>query len=211
MIPKKIKILSSLLVLAGVLPLTGCAALQSDIPPPSIYRIEAKPQQNPIMLDLSDTTIMVVTEPDMPAGLSGKDMILHYDNGRRQDRYAAALWADDLSDLIQRFVTNQARATFPNLVVDNPRSGLASRYKLNIDVLDFQPVYAEQASGIPTLVTRIRFTLTGGEDRALLSDIVLERETKASENNLSVITAGLESQLQDIVTEGLERMAPTIK
>lgn len=163
MIYQKLKAIPFLFALAVILPLSGCSTvLQSDTPPASIYRIEAKYGQEPIMLDLQSTTVMIVTEPNMPAGLSGKDMILHYDDGRRQDRYAGALWADDLSSLIQQFVTNQARRTFPNLVLDTPRSGLSAQYKLNVDVLDFQPVYTEQASGIPSLITRMRFTLTGG-------------------------------------------------
>lgn len=45
----------------------------------------------------------------------------------------------------------------------------------------------------------------------MLSDIVLERKASATGNNLSLITAGLESQLQEIVSEALEIMAPTIK
>jgi ABC-type uncharacterized transport system auxiliary subunit len=208
---QKLKAIPLLFALAMILPLSACTTLTSDSPPPSIYRIEARSLQEPIMLDLRGTTVMIVPEPALPAGLSSKDMILHYNKGRRQDRYAGALWAADLSDLIQQFVTNQARHTFPNLILDNPRSGLAAQYKLNIDVLDFQPVYAGEPSGIPSLVTRMRFTLTGGEKNTLLSDIVLERQTRAADNNLSVITAGLESQLEEIVSEALEMMAPNIK
>ncbi|MBU0801512.1 MAG: PqiC family protein [Alphaproteobacteria bacterium] len=208
---QKFKAMRLLFVAALMFPLSSCITLRSDVPPPSVYRIEAPLAQDPIMLDLKRTTVMIVTEPSMPAGFSGKDITLHYDGGRRQDRYAGALWADDLSGLIQQFITNQARYTFPNLVLDNSRAGLNEQYKLYIDVLDFQPVYSGEASGVPILLTRLRFTLTGGEENSLLSDIVLERKMNAADNNLSVITAGLESQLADIVSEALEKIAFNIK
>ena len=137
----------------------------------------------------------------MPAGFSNNDIILHFDNGRRQDYYADALWASDLSDMIQQFIINDSRQAFPQLVVDSTRSGLSSDYKLAIDVLDFQPVYEADPSGQPMLKTRMRFVLSGGKQGSLLADIVLERKELATQNNLTEIASGLESQLDSILDE----------
>jgi ABC-type uncharacterized transport system auxiliary subunit len=195
----------------ALLTLSGCVTLKSDTPPPAIYRIEPSAISAPIELDVPAPTILLVNEPIMPAGFVGSDMTLHFDGGRRQDRYAGALWADELSDMIRQLAVAQGRATYPDLVLDTAQFGLSPDYTLNIDVLDFQPVYEGEPSGVPLLKTRARFALMNAKTGALLADMILERINLAESNNLTSITSGLESQLQDILAEAYESIAPQIR
>lgn len=205
------KIFSYGLCALVMLPLSGCLTLRSDSPPPAIFRLEAAPVTQPIRINAPAPTILMVNEPAMPSGFKGSDMVLHFDQGRRADRYAGALWSDDLSSLIREFIVAQGRSTFPELVLDTAQFGLAPDYTLNVDVLDFQPVYAGAPEGIPTLHTKIRFALMDSRSNALLADFILERHAPASVSSLSAITDGLESQMASILDEAFVTIAPQIK
>lgn len=195
----------------AILPLSGCMTLQSGAPPAAIYRLEASAVAEPIRIKAPAPTVLMVSEPAMPSGFKGSDMVLHFDSGRRADHYAGAFWSDDLSTLIREFIMAQGRSTFPDLVLDSAQFGLAPDYALNVDVLDFQPVYSGAPDDIPVLRTKLRFALMDSRSNVLLADLILERSAQAPANNLSVITDGLESQLASILDEAFIAIAPQIK
>lgn len=200
-----------MLALCAMPLLSGCITLRSDTPPPAIYRLDAQGNHTLIALNVPAPTILMINEPSLPAGFTGENMVLHFDGGRRQDHYAGAFWSDDIADLLREYIVAHGRATFPDLVLDTAQFGLAPDYSLNINILDFQPVYDGAPNGIPELRTHMRFALMDSKTNSLLTDLILERSAPASANNLSVITSELESQLQDILSEAFTLMAPQIK
>src|SRR5688572_15826868 len=98
----------TLLGLAGLATLTaGCAAMTSDAPPPAIYRLAPQDIAVPVFQARGQTQapfVLALAEPRLPPGFSGKNIVLHFDGGRRQDYYAGAEWADSLDDLIREFI-----------------------------------------------------------------------------------------------------------
>lgn len=191
-----------------IISLSGCGGvsslLQSNEVPSSLYRLNSKPPQ--VIYDTKGikTNVLTIAKPDMPAGFIGKKITLYFDNGRRQEYYAGAEWADHLEDIVQEFIVKIASESYPQIIVDKEdKSELSPHYTLHVSVLDLQPEYDQTAQGLPQLHTQLHFRLLDNVRSVIVSDFVLNRQQKVEENTLGIITSGLESQLQSVLEEGL--------
>lgn len=195
--------------LTGVLSLTACSSLlQSTEPPPAIYvlhpRTESRSQN-------SYSGVMQVMPPDVPGGFDTDRIALYWDNGRRLDYYSGAKWPERLDSVLQDFIIRSARATYPGMTVASPEMDLPSRYRLAVKILEFQPVYAGQPSGIPTLHGALEFTLVSLPGEKPVADFTIGDSKPAASDNLSGITAGMESLMQSLLSQGFERLGPLIQ
>ncbi len=194
---------------ACALLLNGCSSLlQSTEPPPAIYvlhpQTESKSQN-------SYSGVMQVMPPDVPGGFDTDRIALYWNNGRRLDYYSGAKWPERLDSLLQDFIVRSARTAYPGMTVASPDMDLPSRYRLAVKVLEFQPVYAGQPSGIPTLHGALEFTLVSLPGEKPVADFTIGDSKPAASDDLAAITAGMESLMQSLLTQGFEHLGPLIR
>lgn len=194
--------------------LSGCAStfLKSDEAPVAIYSL--RPMDKVETLSAGSQSLSKVLEiqrPSLPPGFDTARIGMYLENGRRLDYYAAAKWPTALDETLQEFTAQNARKTFPNLIVINPGSGVDADYLLQIKVNDFQPVYASGAQNAPLLVASISFTLLALPEENIVTSFTVEQQVQAEANNLGVITAGLETLLQSVERKAFETIAQKIK
>ncbi|PZP56816.1 MAG: hypothetical protein DI586_02370 [Micavibrio aeruginosavorus] len=198
----------------GVLLLSGCAStfLQSNEAPVAIYSL--RPMNEVQTLDAGKQGVAKVLEvqrPALPPGFDTARIGMYLENGRRLDYYASAKWPTSLDETLQEFTAQNARKTFPGLIVITPGSGVDAQYLLQTKVNDFQPVYAMGPQAAPLLVASISFTLLSLPEENIVTSFTVEQQVQAQANNLGVITAGLETLLQSVERKAFETIAPKIK
>ncbi len=201
-------------VLLSVFLLGGCAStfLKSDEPPIAIYSL--RPANNVETLSAGDKSVSKVIEvqrPSLPPGFDTARIGMYLENGRRLDYYAGAKWPTALDETLQEFTSQNARKTFPNLIVVNPGTGVDANYLLQVKVNDFQPVYKAGPDGVPLLIASLSFTLLTLPEENIVTSFTIEQQAEAQANNLGAITAGLENLLQSVERKAFETIAGHIK
>lgn len=181
--------------------LAGCGNItKSKAPPISVYTLHAeKPQKR------ASSAAVIVQEPEMPAGFDTARIALHMSGGRRMDFYADAAWPDALNKVLQDFIIQSARFS-----AVTPDSGVNAPYALQVNVNDFQPVYADTAQGVAEVRVSLTFRLIDRSSEKLLRDFTLSEKTPASANTITAITGDLEMLLRKVTAAGLSRIAKEV-
>lgn len=189
---------------ASLLVLTGCQGLTSSKKPVSIYNLRYTASAPSAA---ASAGVLVVGEPALPSGMETDRIALYLDDGRRMDYYADVLWAESLEDVLQDVVVQAGRSALPNMVVDSPRLNIPGNYRLAVKVLDFAPVYQAGSEAAPYLKVAVNFTLVQLPEKRVLTDFTLESGQAASGNDLTAISGGLETLLQDILTKAFAKVS----
>ncbi len=192
------------IAVASVLALTACQGLTSTKKPVSIYnlRYTASTQSTS-----TAAGVLVVGEPALPSGMETDRIALYLDDGRRMDYYADVMWAESLEDVLQDVIVQAGRAALPNMVVDSPRLNIPGNYRLAVKVLDFAPVYNGASESAPYLKVAVNFTLVHLPEKNVVTDFTLESGQASTSNDLTAISGGLETLLQDILTKAFVKVS----
>jgi len=184
-------------LIAGLLPLSGCAgALKSNVPPPTVYALHADGAAGAAKAHASK--VLSVAEPDVPAGFDSNRIALYLDGGRRMDYYANATWADVLPKVMQDVLLQSGgkHAGFATVPTD---AGTMISHRLLVKVLDFEPVYTHDATTAPVLKVSLNFRLVSVTSDKIILDTTVPLEMTASANTQTAIVSGLEELLQKAV------------
>ncbi len=188
------------------LALTGCLALTSEKPPALTYRVNPLPETRQQQM-VGSSMVLAIREPVVPPGFETDRIALYMAGGRRFDYYADARWPTHLEDMLQETILRSAQAAWPDTVVTSAEAHTAATYRLETDVIDFEPVYGDGPDGIPLLRVKIRFTLLSTENE-VRADFTLGNETTTSANTLTAVTEGLEALLHGIIIQAFARLEP---
>ncbi len=190
--------------------MAGCLTLQSNEPPPATYVLHPRFTDNSQPSPQSISAVMEIPAPEVPSGFDTDRIALYWDKGRRLDYYSAAKWPAPLDQLMGDFLIRSASQNLPGATVISPDLSLPAQYRLAVKIMEFQPVYKGEASGIPDLYTSVRFSLVALPEEKILTDFVLSDYTVPSGDDLTAITSGLESALQNLTVKAFDRIAPLI-
>lgn len=180
--------------------LSGCGGLTSKATPPVTYSLRAHEENS----TAAASGIMLVPTPQMPAGFETEQIALFMDGGRRLDYYAGAKWPAALDDVIQDVIVQTGRHQLPDMIINTPDMNIPSDYKLGVKINDFAPVYQSGADGIPLLKISMTFTLLQLPEENVLAGFTLDNEQRASSNNISSVTTGLEDLLQTTLLQAYQ-------
>jgi ABC-type uncharacterized transport system auxiliary subunit len=202
------------LVLLAVLALTGCISLpgaNKKKTPPSIYTLHPLPpgiQQSSV--PPGAPVLVLVPKPELPVGFESERVTLLFEQGHRLDYYANAKWSGRLDDLLQDFIVQMIRHVLPGRVAATATATATARYKLAVKITDFQPVYQLAADSPPRLDVAMTVTLVALPDETVKAQFSLKKSAPSSANTMTVVTRELESLLQSLTEEALQKIAPSL-
>lgn len=195
-------------LLAATLLLSACGTeglLTSKEPQQTIYALRpgmpaaAAPSDVPAQ-------IIEIAHPILPPGMDRDRIALYLAGGRKIDYFAAARWSSTLDDVMQEFTRRTASSVLPYVIAVTPEENIDPHYRLQVKILDFQPVYDGDSSGTPMIEAIVEFTLVSLPTDTVITSFMLGKRGRATENRLDVITAGLEKMLQEIEHEAFVRI-----
>lgn len=190
-------------ILASALVLSGCSGLmKSSAPPPTLYPLHAAAQAP---RQAKAQRVVSVAEPQVPPGFDSDRIAIYLEQSRRMDFAAGAAWPAPLPKVLQDFIVHSAAAN-PRLMAVLPDSGLPAAYSLMVRVNDFEPVYGADAKAAPVLKASMTFSLVALDRNKIIANFTESRETPATANSLTAITAGLETLAQDMVSQAWQKM-----
>jgi len=156
-------------------------------------------------------TVVAVAKPELPSGFDTDRIALFIGTEKRLDFYAGAKWSARLDELLQDYVAATARAELPGRVFDTGDLGANTRYRLNVKVTEFQPVYPGAADKPPELRAALTVTVVALPGNAVRAQASAAKSAQASENRLSVVTTELDALLQATTREALQKAGPTLR
>lgn len=193
---------------AATLFLSACGTdslLTSKEPQQTIYALRPGTPAAAAPYDLP-AQIVEIAHPILPPGMDRDRIALYLDGGRKLDYFAAARWSSTLDDVVQEFTRRTASSVLPYVIAVTPEENIDPHYRLQVKILDFQPVYDADAAGTPMIEAIAEFTLIALPSDTVLTSFVLGKRGKANANRLDVVTAGLEKMLQEIEHEAFVRI-----
>lgn len=182
--------------------------LTSDEPRQTTYSLRGDMAAAPYT---GPSRIVEIAKPIMPSGFERSRIALYMDDGRKLDYYASANWPGPLDAVIEEFTHRALATTLPAIITVSPTQPVHSDYRLQLRVVDFQPVYAASHAVAPRLMTTIEFTLVSLPQQKILSSFTLRRDVAASSPRRDLIISELEAQLREIESEAFIRLAPHLK
>ncbi len=199
--------MKKLIVLALAFSLAGCSALKSAAPPPTTYALHATAAEaaEPSMA----RPVMLLPEPEVPAGFDTDRIALYMDGGRRMDFYAGAQWPDHLAKVLQG-VLLQTAAAETSFAAVSPDTPAKASYRLQVRALDFEPVYAAGPATSPDLKVTLNFRLLSLDTDKIIMDMTYPETATASANTQSAVVSGLEALLQQAVSKGYADVADAL-
>lgn len=195
-----------------MLSLSACSPssfLKSDEPRQTTYSLRSSPQETSSFS--GPAKIIQISKPILPSGFDGSRIALYMDEGRKLDYYAAAEWPGPLDSVIEEFTHSVLTATLPSIITINNTESVNADYRLQLNVIDFQPIYGTTPEAPPKLLTKIKFTLIMLPSEHIVNTFTLNRNDIASSSRRDVIISELQSQLQSVETEAFIKMAPSLK
>lgn len=194
--------------LVALLLLSGCGTsgmFTSKEPQQTIYALRTGAPAPAAPSDIP-AQIVEIAHPSLPPGMERDRIALYTDGGRKMDYFAAARWTAALEDVVQDFTRRMAGNTLPYVIAVTPDENVDPHYRLQVKILDFQPVYDGDAAGTPMVEAGAEFTLVSLPSDTIVTSFVLGKRGRASENRLDVIAAGLEKMLQEIERDAFIRI-----
>ena len=196
----------------SALALSACSPktfLKSDEPPQITYSLRSTGQNGSVFS--GPTKIVEIAKPILPPGFEQNRIVLFMDDGRKLDYYAGAVWPGPLDNVLEEFTKGALTATLPSIISVGRTESVAADYRLQLRVIDFQPIYGSNAEVPPRLLTRIEFTLVTLPSEHIVSNFILNRDGVASSARRDIIIGELQSQLQSMEGEAFARIAPHLK
>jgi len=174
-------------VMLSMLSLAGCGGslFRSHAPATTTYQLSVAPHAGgaPIEADLA------VLRPHVRGGLDNDRIAVLYPD-RRLDYFAAARWSAPLDEMLLDLTLQSFRGTAVLRNVDTDASAFASRYWLELDVVDFQAEYSDARSAAgeaPVVHVHLVGRIGGGGDRHLLGQVDAETRQRAANNRLTAV------------------------
>jgi ABC-type uncharacterized transport system auxiliary subunit len=190
-------------ILVMMLPflIAACGGLQSKQPPSELYVLHPLPSEGKGAVAAKAEKVMIVPEPLLPAGFKTDQIVLFMQDGRRLDYFANARWPADLDRVLQDFIIQSLRKSWPHTIVTTPDAALPAAWRLLVKVVDFQPVYANGPDSTPEIHIAMTFTLVAMPDGKIINDFTLARKTMAPANTMTAVTSQMESLLRSLLRE----------
>ena len=202
----------SMVACCAAMSLSACspsALLKSDEPRAITYSLRSTGGEASVFS--GPTKIVEISKPILPSGFDRNRIVLFMDDGRKLDYYAAAEWPAPLDSVIEEFTKSTLTATLPSMIAISATESVPSDYRLQLRVVDFEPIYGDSYEVPPKLLTKIEFTLIALPAERIVSNFILNRENVASSSRRDVIITELQSQLQSIENEAFGKLAPHLK
>ncbi len=208
MISKQHTLLLSLTALALLSACSPTRLLTSDEPRQTTYSLRGDMTASAYS---GPSRIVEIAKPILPSGFERSRIALYMDDGRKLDYYASANWPGPLDAVIEEFTHRALATTLPSIITVSPTQPVHSDYRLQLRVIDFQPVYGQSHEVAPKLMTAVEFTLISLPAQKILSSFTLRKEDVASSARRDIIISELEAQLRGIESEAFAKLAPHLK
>jgi cholesterol transport system auxiliary component len=197
--------MSPLLRMAGVgvaaITLSGCISLLPKSKPAHLYRfgqpLAAEALQAP------QGSVGVFRSASSFQRESAGDRLLTLSDGKAS-YVAETRWVAPAAILWDEAVLAAFDADHGPIRLISRGEPVAADYTLRLDVRNFEAVYERGPKAAPTVVVRVRGAITGGKDRALVSDKVFEKRVTASDNRVGAIVPAYDKAVAEILAEVVE-------
>lgn len=195
--------IKSLMIAALCCACAGCSPFKaSKEPPPVIYALHAAPVA--AVQPARKAHVVVIPEPQVPAGFDSPRIGVYLDGGRRFDYAAGAAWPSPLPAMLQQLLLESAQAQ-PGVLAVAPEAGINARHRLVVRVNECAPVYAGDAVAGPELRISLTFSLVPMRTEEPVASFTLAEKRQVG-NSLGDITAGMEEMLRAMTAEGWTRL-----
>jgi len=192
--------------------LAACGGLQSKQPPPALYVLHSETAAESGAPATGKTDkVMIVPEPQMPPGFKTDQIALLMQDGRRLDYFADARWSADLDRVLQDFIVQSLRTSWPHTIVATPDAGTPAAWRLLVKVIDFQPVYRGDPDSAPEIRVKMTFTLVTMPEGKIVKDFTIGKKSAATANTLTAVTSEMESLLRGLLREAAGKISPRRK
>lgn len=191
--------------------LVACLALSSCFSMPAskggdIYQIKPLAMAHKKTDSTKSAIVLAVTTPRVPAGYDRDRIALALDGGRRLDYYRGARWPAALPATLHNVFTQSLRNALPHLTIDSEEAlGARATHRLDIEVIDFTPVYTDIEKP-PLVQVTLRFVLTTLKDGKMATEVTLAAQQTVPQNRMGSVTAALESGLHLVLSNALPRL-----
>lgn len=182
---------------ACALMLTGCISLLPKTKPAQLYRFGQTPTATAAPTPAAGAVSVFRANGTFQNETAG-DRLLAITGGEAQ-YIAESRWVAPASVLFDQAVLAAFDAA-PGRVrlVSRGEAGRAD-YVLRLDVRNFETRYEDGADAAPTVVVRVRASLTRSRDRALAGEEILEARVPASGNRVGPIVAAYDRATGDVI------------
>ncbi|HLW22811.1 MAG TPA: ABC-type transport auxiliary lipoprotein family protein [Steroidobacteraceae bacterium] len=208
--------LIGLLSLAALAACTG-SIFRSSIVPPAVYELSApapSPAAGPAVAAApaaaanGPSVDLAVLKPRVHSGLDDDLVHVLYPD-HRLDHLAAARWSGPLDEMLQDLILEAFRSRSSALGVHADGSVFGAGYWLEVDVDDFQAVYAAR-DALPVIHVHAVVRLGASSDRRILGRFELDSRENAAANRVDAIVEAYNRALDDVLTELVNRTLAAI-
>jgi len=179
--------------------LSACVSLLPKAKPAQLYRFDGAPPAAAAPAESGPAFGVFKGRGTFDRAAAG-DRILTVD-GQQVAYIAEARWA---APAVVLFDQALARAFDDNVgparLVSRGQAG-RSQYVLQLDVRDFAAVYENGQKAAPTVLIRVRASLTRQGDRSLVGEQTFETKVRASDNRVSAIAAAFDKAVGDVMNK----------
>lgn len=181
----------SLLALLAALLLTGCISIGRDRPELTIYAPQVAITVDPAWPRLPLT--LAIAEPQSSTALDSPRIAVRPGPDRLQV-YAGVAWSDRAPALVQAALIDAFDQSGRFAAVTRPTGELASDLRLDLELRQFEAVYAEGAS-TPRVTLVLQATLVDARRGRVLATRALRVEEAAGSSKLASVIPGFEAAL----------------
>ncbi len=188
--------------------LTGCLSLGGDKTELAVYApvVAITPEASWPTLPLT----LAIAEPQASTALDSVRIAVRPEPGRLQV-YAGAIWSDRAPALVQAALVDAFDQAGRFKAITRTTGELATDLRLDLDLRQFEAVYAEEAD-TPAATVVVQATLVDARRGTVLATRLFRAERTTERAKLTAVVPGFEAALSEVATAMvpwvLEKAAP---
>lgn len=195
---RPLRLLSLTAVLGAALLASGCISLVPKSEPATLYRF-GQPLSE-AALDVPAGSIGVFRANGLFPREAAGDRILTFSNGRAA-YVAETRWVSPASALWDAAVAAAFDADPGPTRLITRGELLAAAYILRLDVRNFETRYEGGAKAAPTVVVRVRASLSGTGEQGMVGEKLFEKRVRAADNRVSAIVPAYDQAVAELLSE----------
>ena len=189
------------LTAAAAATLSGCVSLLPRSEPAHVYRFGQPLAAE--ALKAPQGSVGVFRASSTFQRESAGDQLLTLTNGKAA-YVAETRWIAPASVLWDEAVLAAFDADHGPVRIISRGEPVNADYILRLDVRNFEAIYDQGAEAPPTVVVRVRAAISGGKDRASISDKIFEKRVTATENRVGAIVPAYDRAVAEVLAEIVE-------
>jgi cholesterol transport system auxiliary component len=185
-------------VIGAAMLTSACISLVPKSEPATLYRFGQPLSETALTTPVGSVGVFRANG-QFPREAAG-DRLLTFSNGRAA-YVAETRWVSPASVLWDAAVTAAFDADPGPTRLISRGELLAAAYILRLDVRNFEARYEDGAKAAPTIVVRVRASLTGTGDRGMVGEKLFEKRVRAADNRVSAIVPAYDQAVGELLSE----------